>query len=181
MVNPWMIKDNLPQKTDCLIVLSYTVKNKTTPTKLTQAVLDLTYGLWRKFPKAKVIVSTGDNQGLGVTNAQVMKQYLISLGMPENTITKEDKSMNTYENLKYSWSILKKSKYKNITLITLDLHARRSVATAKKLGMENFSWISAYAKGDKAYGKKYLQTYSRFTILAYEILAYCYSAIKGWI
>lgn len=181
MLNPWLIPDSPPQTTDCFIALSYTVKNKSVPTKPTQAVVDLTYEYWKKFPKAKVIVSTGDNQGLGVTNAQVMKEYLIKIGMPENAIIKEDRSMNTCENLKYSWDIAKKRGCNYITLVTLDLHARRTAATANKLGMQDFNWISAYAKGDRAYGKKYLQTYSRFTILVYEVLAYWYSRLRRWV
>ncbi len=181
MFNPWFIPNNPPQSTDCFIALSYTVKNKTTPTKPTQALLDLTYQYWKQFPKAKVIVSTGDNQGLGVTNAEVMVRYLKHLGVPEEAIIQEDKSMNTYENLQYSWDIAKQHGFKNITLVTLDLHARRTVATARKIGMKDFNWISAYGKGDSAYGIKYWQTYCRFTILVYEVLAYGYSWMKGWI
>src|SRR5258706_12906910 len=102
MRNPWLIPINLPKSTDCFIALSYTVKDKITPAKPTQALLDKTYEYWKQFLKAKVIVSTGDNQGLGVTNAEVMAHYLETLGMPKGSIIKEDRSMNTYENLKYS-------------------------------------------------------------------------------
>ena len=64
--------------------------------------------------------------------------------------------------------------------MTLDLYTRRGVATAKKLGMTNISWLSAFAEGEASYGYKRFQTYSRGTILCYEIAAMIYSKAVGW-
>ena len=64
--------------------------------------------------------------------------------------------------------------------VTLDLYTRRAVATARKLGWTDFFWLSVYSSGEPAHGWKFLQTYSRVTILCYEVGAMMYSKMVGW-
>ena len=80
---------------------------------------------------------TGDNQGLGVSNASVMAAYAIQLGVPIECIIEEDQSKNTYENLYNAQKIIKGQGYSQPTLVTLDLYTRRAVATAHKIGWKN--------------------------------------------
>ena len=126
-------------------------------------------------------MSTGDNQRLGITNARVMAEYAAKLGVPRQNIIEEDRSRNTYENLLYSLEIIKAERLSQPTLVTLDLYTRRAVATARKMGWTDFYWVSAFSEGQPAYGYKWLQTHSRFTIFCYEIFATLYSKIVGWI
>lgn len=176
----WVVPDNPPLNPDCFVILSYAVKDRSFPTKPTRAQIELTYKWWNKFPQAKIIMSTGDNQGLGVPNSKVMAEYAIKLGIPSEIIIEEDRSMNTYENLLYSIEIINIEHFKQPTLVTLDLYTRRAVATAKKLGWKDFYWISVFSEGEPAYGWKWIQTYSRLTILFYELAAMAYSKIIGW-
>jgi len=164
-----------------LVIPSYALKDRFLPTKPTRAQIELAYGWWSKFPHAKLIMSTGDNQRLGITNARVMAEYAAKLGVPRQNIIEEDRSRNTYENLLYSLQIIKAERLSQPTLVTLDLYTRRAVATAKKMGWTDFYWVSAFSEGQPAYGYKWLQTHSRFTIFCYEIFATLYSKIVGWI
>ena len=181
LTNPLKLADKKTSYPGCFVVLSYGVKNSSEPGRPTKAVVKLAHKWWKKFPKTSVIMSTGDNQGLGVTNAQVMAIYAKKLGIPEKKIIEEGRSLNTYENLLFSQKIIKKRFFTNPTIVALDLHVRRAVATAKKLGWKNFFWLSAYSKGEPSYGLKYLQTYSRLSIFVYEVFALIYSKLKGWI
>lgn len=124
---------------------------------------------------------TGDNQGLGVTNASVMADYAVSLGVPARKVIEEDRSLNTYENLFNAMQIIREVNFRQTTLVTLDLYTRRAVATARKMGWEDFYWLSVYSKGEPAYGYKYFQTHSRLTLYLYEVLATVYSKLVGWI
>ncbi|MFB0536475.1 MAG: YdcF family protein, partial [Anaerolineae bacterium] len=144
------------------------------------AQIELAYAWWKKFPHAKLIMSTGDNQGLGIANSTVMAEYAMRLGVPRENVIEEDRSRNTYENLLYSMEIIEKERLKQPTLVTLDLYTRRAVATARKLGWKDFYWLSVFSEGQPAYGYKWLQTYSRFTIFCYERAAMVYSKIVGW-
>jgi hypothetical protein len=77
--------------------------------------------------------------------------------------------------------IIKRENLKQPTLVTLDLYTRRAVATAGKLGWKDFYWLSVFSKGQPAYGYKWLQTHSRFTIFCYEVGAMILSKFVGWV
>jgi uncharacterized SAM-binding protein YcdF (DUF218 family) len=174
----WTIEDNILKNSDCYLVLSYAVK-KNEPTLPTRALIVEVKKQYLKNPHAYVIMSTGDNQFLGISNARIMKDYGVKIGIPKEKIFEERISKNTYENLLYSKKILQEKKLRYPTLICLDLHSKRAVAIANKLGWSDFGWISVFSKGEGAYGYKWIQTYSRFTIFIYEIIATIYCTIKG--
>ncbi len=179
-LQPWTLPDRPPSNPDCFLIPSYALKDRSVPTNPTSAQIQLACTWWRKFPRAKLILSTGDNQGLGITNSKVMAAYALKLGIPQDNIIEEDQSLNTHENLLYSMRIMEREGLRRPTLVTLDLYTRRAVAIARKLGIPNLCWLSVYAEGEPAYGYKWLQTHSRFTIFCYEMAATVYSKLAGW-
>lgn len=179
--NLWAIVDNPPSDPDCFVILSYALKDRAIPTQPTRAEIELAHRWWQRFPQAKLIMCTGDNQRLGITNAAVMADYAVSLGVPRANVIEEDRSRNTRENLLYAMEIIKAEQLRQPTLVTIDLYTRRAVATAKKLGWEDFYWLSVYSEGEPAHGYKYVQTYSRTTIFCYEVTAMAYSKLVGWV
>jgi uncharacterized SAM-binding protein YcdF (DUF218 family) len=176
----WTIRDSPPTDPGCFVIPSYALKNASLPTRPTRAEIELAFQWWQKFPEAKLIMSTGDNQGLGIPNSKVMADYAVSLGLPRKNVIEEDRSRNTHQNLLYSMEIIKRLGLKQPTLVTLDLYTRRAVATASKQGWTDFYWLSAFSKGQPAYGYKWIQTHSRFTIFCYEVGAMVLSKIVGW-
>jgi uncharacterized SAM-binding protein YcdF (DUF218 family) len=177
----WMIPDRPPSNPGCFVIPSYALKDASVPTRPTRAQIELAFEWWKRFPKSKLIMSTGDNQGLGVANSTVMARYAESLGLPCENIIEEDRSRTTYENLLYSMEIIRAQNLSQPTLVTLDLYTRRAVATARKLGWTDFYWLSVFSKGEPAYGYKWLQTYSRATLFCYEVSAMVLSRIVGWV
>lgn len=176
----WTIPDKPPSNPGCFVIPSYALADRTQPTRPTRAQIELACRWWGRFPHAQLIMSTGDNQGLGVTNASVMADYAAGLGVPRENLIEEDRSRNTYQNLSYSMDIIQAEGLEGPTLVTLDLYTRRAVATAKKQGWEDFYWLSVYSKGQPAYGYKWLQTHSRLTLFCYELGAMGYSKLVGW-
>ncbi len=177
----WWVPDKPPQQPGCFVVPSYALKSATEPTRPTRAALELAAAWWRRFPEAPIIVSTGDNQRLGVTNASVMAQYLVGLGVQPERVIEEDRSRNTFENLTNCLKIVRDAGYDQTTLVTHDLYTRRAVAVARKMEWPDIRWVSATSKGEPAAGWKYVQTHSRPTILLYEIAATVYCRFKGWL
>lgn len=177
----WTIEDNPPTSPGCFVIPSYALKNRTLPTRPTRAQIELALEWWKKFPETKLIMSTGDNQMLGITNASVMADYAVSLGLPRENVIEEDRSLNTQQNLLYSMQIIQERKLGQPTLVTLDLYTRRAVATARKLGWTDFHWLSVFSEGEPAYGYKWIQTYSRKTLFAYELGAMIFSKLVGWV
>ncbi|MFT3894844.1 MAG: YdcF family protein [Anaerolineales bacterium] len=177
----WMINDNPPANPTCFVIPSYALRSRTLPTRPTRTQIELAFTWWKRFPSAKLIMSTGDNQMLGVTNAKVMADYAVSLGVPRENIIEEDRSWNTYTNLLYSMEIIQTQKLGTPTLVTLDLYTRRAVATARKMGWQDFHWLSVFSKGEPAYGYKWIQTHSRATLFCYEFGALILSKLVGWV
>lgn len=176
----WTIEDRAPSDPGCFVIPSYALKDASLPTRPTRAQIELAFEWWKRFPKSKLIMSTGDNQGLGIANSTVMARYAESLGLLRENIIEEDRSRTTYENLLYSMEIIKAQNLSQPTLVTLDLYTRRAVATARKLGWTDFYWLSVFSNGEPAYGYKWLQTYSRATLFCYEVGAMVLSKIMGW-
>ena len=177
----WMIDDHSPSHPGCFVIPSYALKDLSLPTRPTRAQIELAFEWWQKFPEAKLIMSTGDNQGLGTPNSKVMSDYAVSLGLPLRNVIEENRSRNTYENLLYSMEIIKAQNLGQPTLVTLDLYTRRAVATARKMGWKDFHWLSVFSRGEPAYGYKWFQTHSRTTIFCYEVGAMVFSKIVGWV
>ncbi len=177
----WRIPDHPPSHPECFVIPSYAVKNREEPTAPTRAQIELALAWWRRFPQAKIIMSTGDNQGLGVTNARVMADYAARLGLPRANLLQEDRSRDTLTNLRYSMEIITREHLRQPTLVTLDLYTRRAVAIARKQGWQDFYWLSVFSRGEPAYGTKRFQTYARATIFGYELLAMLYGKFAGWL
>lgn len=87
----------------------------------------------------KVIVSGGQGKDEKISEAEAMKRYLISKGIEEERIIKEDKSTSTRENLLFSKKLLDglgDSAAQGIIVITSDYHVYRTKAIADSIGME---------------------------------------------
>jgi len=177
----WTIPDHPPPAPDCFVIPSYALRDRSTPTRPTIAQIELAFEWWKRFPRARLVMSTGDNQWLGIPNSKVMVEYAARRGIPRENLIEEDRSRNTYQNLRYSMDIIKQEGWQQPTLVTIDLYTRRAVSTARKLGWTDFYWLSVYSKGEPAFGYKWLQTHSRFTIFCYEMAAMVYSKIMGWV
>lgn len=64
-------------------------------------------------PDMLVVVSGGQGADEPSTEAQAMYDYLVEHGANKNQIIKEEKSQNTYQNLEYSFALLKEKGYQD--------------------------------------------------------------------
>ncbi len=93
-----------------------------------------------KTNKVSKILISGDNGYLtdrGLHEAKQAKALLIQWGIPKQDILTEEKSVNTYENAKYSVQLLK-NKYpelNKVILVTSGIHMRRARACFAKQGL----------------------------------------------
>jgi len=97
-------------------------------------------------------------QNLG-KESYIMKKYLIDLGLPAENIIVEDKSRNTYENVKYALEIiLKNNKNPKLLVITSAYHVKRVLLCFKKFNIE-----CDYYPVDRMTGKK--KKYDLFSLM----------------
>ena len=88
------------------------------------------YTIWKEYKK-KLIVSGGKFGG-GKTESELMKEYLVILGIPENEIITESGSRNTIENARNVSRILNKTKVNSILIVTSYIHMKRCYTAFKK-------------------------------------------------
>src|SRR3990172_2524285 len=113
----WTIPDHPPSHPDCFVIPSYALKDRFTPTKPTIAQIELAVEWWERFPHSSLIMCTGDNQRLGLSNASVMAAYAVRPGVPADNVIEEDKSLNTYENLFYAMEIIRERNFRQPNLV----------------------------------------------------------------
>lgn len=82
------------------------------------------YRLYRIYPKP-IILSSGIQFNRG-SETQIAKRLLVSFGVPANRIIEETKSVNTFENARYTKEIADTYRLKKIVLITSAFHMKRS-------------------------------------------------------
>lgn len=70
------------------------------------------------------------------TPTQEMKTLLVFMGVPEEAIWLEDRSVNTYENALYCKQILEEKSINRVLLVTSAMHMPRSVALFEAQGLE---------------------------------------------
>jgi len=86
----------------------------------------------------RILLSGGDPQGVGISEAQVMGRELMELGVKKEDILLEEKSRNTYENAKFSKVLLREQikKTKLTILVTSGGHLRRATAYFSHFGIQ---------------------------------------------
>jgi uncharacterized SAM-binding protein YcdF (DUF218 family) len=95
------------------------------------------YSLCKKAHKDCTIIITGGNAIVdGNSEAEVYQRALLQVGIDANDMVLETKSMNTYENAKFTTPLLHEKKYENIFLVTSAIHLKRALLYFSDFGIE---------------------------------------------
>jgi uncharacterized SAM-binding protein YcdF (DUF218 family) len=84
------------------------------------------FAIWRKAP-TQIILSGGGAYGEHWNSARAMGAFLKTLGVPGDFLILEQESRNTFENAKFTASLLTKRKFSNPCLVTSAYHMTRAV------------------------------------------------------
>ena len=100
------------------------------------------------------IPSGGKGKDEIISESEAMKKYLIKNGIKDKNIIMEDKSKNTYDNIKFSNKLIKK-KNANIAFSTTNYHVLRAGLIANEQGLylegigsktKAYYWINAFIR-----------------------------------
>jgi uncharacterized SAM-binding protein YcdF (DUF218 family) len=120
-------------KTDIVLVLGGgTKKNK--PGAVLKGRLDQALGYAQDQPAITFVVSGGLGFGKTVSEAAIMKNYLIEHGIRGDRIVIEEKATSTFENLLYTKELIHPSD--RVLIVTSDFHLFRTKMIAKRVGIE---------------------------------------------
>ena len=100
------------------------------------------------------ICSGGQGSDEIISEGEAMKNYLLEQGIDKKHILVDDKSTNTYENIKYSYNLIKK-KNPNVAFSTTNYHILRAGLIANDQGLvlegmgsktKAYFWINAFIR-----------------------------------
>ena len=137
--------DNVDYKEDAIIVLGAGIKGEKIGTNL-QKRLDTAIEYHKENPNAVIVVSGGQGPYEDISEALAMERYLISNGVSQDKIIKEDRSTSTRENFEFSKKLLDlrfgESEYK-VAYITNGYHVYRAGLVAENAGFDGITHIHA--------------------------------------
>ena len=119
---------------DYVIVLGAGIRGET-PSRTLSDRLDRTVEYMNAHPECIAIVSGGQGDDEDITEALAMERYLISRGIPEARIIKEEKSRNTHENMNFSREIIDSRGGGSVAVISSDYHIYRARRLAENAGL----------------------------------------------
>lgn len=94
--------------------------------------------------KVPIVVSGGKVLETTGCEAQISKAILMGLGVPEQQIYIDDKSLNTTENAKFTKALMAEHDFHQPILVTSAFHMERSVLQFKKFGVEVVPYPTDY-------------------------------------
>ncbi len=112
------------------------------PSDVLRRRLDKALIYLRENPDTKVIVSGGQGANEPVSEAEGMREYLLSAGISEERILTEPESFNTKQNLEYSSCFLN-LKEDRVVLVTNNFHMFRALLIARKQGYQKVEGLAA--------------------------------------
>ena len=144
---------------DYVIILGCQIKKDGTLTPLLKGRVDKALDFRNKQLQENnkdltFICSGGQGPDEVISEGQAMKNYLLDNGIKESKILVDDKSKNTYENIKFSYALIKK-KNPSVAFSTTNYHVLRAglIATEQGLALEGmgsktkaYFWINAFIR-----------------------------------
>ena len=122
------------------LVLGLALENgKPVPALL--ARLDAAQAYLEKYPEARLILTGGNADESGRTEAAVMRDILLEKDVPESSLILEDQAETTVENFRNIAALI--SKDEPVVMISSDYHMDRAVRNAKEEGFSNVMRLPA--------------------------------------
>lgn len=126
---------------DYMIILGCGMNEDGTPMPLLKGRIDAALAFYHKQKEAsgkalKFVPSGGQGPDEIISEGECMARYLLSKGIREDEILKEERSTNTYENMAFSKElILKENKEAKISFATSNFHILRAGLFARRVKM----------------------------------------------
>lgn len=86
-------------------------------------------------PDTIVIVTGGQGEGEGITEAEALNRFFSENGITKERILKEDRSTSTYENLKFTENLYD---IEEAVIVSNDFHLYRAISLAEKVGIKGY-------------------------------------------
>ncbi len=173
----WWKETHVPQTDDydAIIVLGANVEPDGTPSIQLGWRLDAAFDAWQK---KQVPIFTCGAQGFDepAPEGQVMREYLLEKGVPEEQVIADTESFNTRQNLQNAAKLLEGTEQAVVLIVTSDYHLPRAMALAEDEGLTATGlgsptkpeyWLKNHAREAIAWAKYWVEKYTglRLTLM----------------
>lgn len=134
----WWRETHIPQldSYDALVVLGAQVKEDGTMSVQLQWRVDAALDAWQRQP-CMIVCCGGQGSNEPAPEGQVMRDYLISKGVPADQVLADTSSATTLENLRYARRLLQDNGLsQRVCVVTSDYHLPRALALAEDVGLQ---------------------------------------------
>ena len=167
-VSLWENRGPIRNDTDAIIVLGAQVLPNGQPNRILKTRLEMAYAAYTVNHRTVICCGArGDDEP--AAEGTVMRDYLVSKGIPEDDVRAETASFNTYENLENARKLLDPA-VKSVLIVTSDYHVARALWIARDKGYE------AHGAGSPTYWK---WRFKNHTKEALSWIKYCYMKVTG--
>ena len=155
----------MKSKYDAILLLGLKLNADGTPKHELTLRIETAADCWKKRLAPLIIPCGGQTPDTPVSEAAVMRDALVALGVPESAIHMEDRSLITVENLLNAREMLGK-KHPRVLIVTSDYHLPRAMALANDQGLEAAGrgspckpeyWIKNHAREALSWVKYWMQ------------------------
>lgn len=139
---------------DVIIVLGAQVKADGTPSVALERRLTAALESYQA-DRQLIIVCGAQGSNEPRAEGDVMRDWLIEKGVPEDDVVAETASFNTRENLTYARAIMQHRGLEEALVVTSDYHVARALALCRQVG------ISAVGKGSPSKPEYFIKNHFR--------------------
>ena len=125
-----------PAENATVVVLGAALRGEQ-PSRMLAERLKTAAAYLKAHPESACVVSGGQNDDEILSEAEVMKRYLVNLGIEESRVYLEDRSMNTEENLRMSLEVIEREGLPDaVAVATHEFHQLRAKIHAEEAGFQ---------------------------------------------
>lgn len=179
----WMIAEPLkisqpPQKADAIVVFGGGVGESGSPGESTIERAGFSVELYKNGFSKYILYSSGYTYKYN--DAESMKRFAMSMGIPERNIILEQKSGSTYENVKYTRVILKDKGFTRIILISSPYNMRRASLVFANIA-KDIKVVYVPVPDPQFYYREGPVKFRQIRGIMHEYLGIIYYVLKGYI
>lgn len=120
---------------DCALVCGCPANLNGSPSAVMRSRVEKAVKLWQE-GKVKKLFFTGGRVRNTYIESEIMKDYAIKLGVPEELIVTEKESVSTYHNMMKSKNVMEAEGLHSCVVVTNGWHLRKANHYAKKFGLD---------------------------------------------
>lgn len=120
---------------DCALVCGCPANLNGSPSAVMRTRVERAVELWRE-GKVKKLFFTGGRVKNPHIESEIMKDYAMTLGVPEELIVTETESVSTYHNMMKSKDVMETEGLHSCVVVTNGWHLRKANHYAKKFGLD---------------------------------------------